>query len=178
MQWLFLPTGGVFGSKTSPHEYEPFARARAFLAEHLSRDQTLVMKHANILQAVEIEVEPNQHQVKFVPTKADSINKGVFHPGTTTSVNTPHNPFVDDTLMADVIEHILTAMAASIESLFLLFGFPDETLRRSPLSMEKFAKFKCSWIKEQLGIIINTRDMTISLPTAKMEMLTTLLKKT
>ena len=79
--------------------------------------------------------------------------------------------------MADIKEYILTAMAASIEALFLLFGFPDETLRRSPLSMEKFAKFKCSWIKEQLGIIINTRDMTISLPPAKIERLTTLLKK-
>ena len=85
---------------------------------------------------------------------------------------------MDDTLIADVIDHILTAMAASIESLFLLFGFPDETLRRSPLSMEKFAKFKCSWIKEQLGIIINTRDMTISLPPAKITRLQNLLQKT
>ena len=88
MEWLFLPTGDVFGSKTSPHEYEPFARARALLAEHLSRDQTLVMKHADILQAVEIEVEPNPNEVHFVSSKTDSINKGVFRPGTNVSMNT------------------------------------------------------------------------------------------
>ena len=77
-----MPTCDVFGSKTSPHEYEPFARARAFLAEHLSRDQTLVMKHGDILQAVEFEVEPNSEQVHFVTFKVDSIKEEVFHPGT------------------------------------------------------------------------------------------------
>ena len=44
--------------------------------------------------------------------------------------------------------------------------------------MENFAKFKCSWIKEQLGIIMNTRDMTISLPPAKIARLQNLLQKT
>ena len=42
MDLLYLPTGGTFGSNTSPHEYKPFARARAFLTEHLSFDDHLV----------------------------------------------------------------------------------------------------------------------------------------
>ena len=78
MQYLFLPTGGMFGSKTSAHLYEPFARARAFLAEQLSRDQTLIMKHANILHLLNFQVEENPNQVTFTPAKADSINSGIF----------------------------------------------------------------------------------------------------
>ena len=79
--------------------------------------------------------------------------------------------------MADVRRHILTAMAASLEALFLLLGYPCE-LRRSPLSMDKFYQAQCSWEKEQLGLIINTRTMTISLPQAKVDRLLTLLEST
>ena len=57
--YFFLPTGGTFGFNTSSQEYEPFARARAFIEEHLSRDQTLVLKHQDILSLVEFEVESN-----------------------------------------------------------------------------------------------------------------------
>ena len=122
MKWLFLPTAGVLGSKTSPWEYEPFAGARAFLAAYLSRDHTLVIKHAKILQTLEIEVEPNPDQVHFIPAKAESSNKSFLHPGTNVSVNRLHNPFAVDNLMADVKEHILTAMAASIEALYSFLG--------------------------------------------------------
>ena len=34
MRYFFLPTGGTFGSNTSPPEYKPLARARAFLTSH------------------------------------------------------------------------------------------------------------------------------------------------
>ena len=177
MHWLFIPTGGTFGSTTSPHEYESFARARAFLAEHLSRDETLVLKHSNILHLVKFASSPPSDPVVFVQATVDFINQGVIDPTTGLSIETPHNPFVDDTLMADVRRHILTAMAASLEALFLLLGYPCE-FRRSPLSMDKFYQAQCSWEKEQLGLIINTRTMTISLPQAKVDRLLTLLKST
>ena len=54
---FFLYTGGTFGSKTSPHEYEPFTQAIGFLAEHLSRDETLVPKHKIILSLVDVVVD-------------------------------------------------------------------------------------------------------------------------
>ena len=80
--------------------------------------------------------------------------------------------------MADVLKYIKIAMAASLESLYLTLGFPDETKRRSPLSIDKFYQAKCSWVKEQLGLIINTRDMTISLPQAKVDRLLKMLDTT
>ena len=42
LSWLMLPSGSNFGSTTSPHKYECFARARAYLAEILSREKSLV----------------------------------------------------------------------------------------------------------------------------------------
>ena len=171
LNWLFLSTGGVFGSTTSPAEYEPYARARAFLAMSLSRNTDLVQKHSAILDLVQFDTEPNPESVTFVQAKADFLNPGVINPDTGLAVKTPHFPFVDDTLMADILYYIKMAMAASLESLYLTLGYPDETKRRSPLSIDKFYQAKCSWIKEQLGLIINTRDMTISLPQAKVDRL-------
>ena len=51
----------------------------------------------------------------------DDINTGVLdkhgHPQ-----NTEHFPFVDDTLLADIMPYLIWAMAASIEALFIIFG--------------------------------------------------------
>ena len=150
MSYFFLPTDGTFGSNTSPAEYEPLARARAFLASHLSRDTSLVTTHAKILDLVEFEVEENPLSVQYTQAIADDIHRGVFDPSQGRDVNTPHHPFVDDTLMADIRRHMPTAMAASIEALFLILGRDDLPNRRSNISMDKFAVSKCSWIKEQL----------------------------
>lgn len=178
LNYLFLPTGGTFRFNTSPQEYEPLARARAFLAEHLSRDQTLVMKHQEILSLVQFEVEPHPSTVKYTHASADTLHTGVYDPILGRDVNTPHNPFVDDTLMADIQPHILTAMGASIESLFLSLGALCEAERRSPLSMDKFAEFLCSWRKQQLGLIIDSRKMTVTLPPDKIHRMTETLSKT
>ena len=120
LDYFFLPTGGTFGSNTSPQEYEPFAQARAFLAEHLSRDETLVLKHQKILSLVEFATSDNPDPSVFVQAKADDVHTGVYDTALGRDVNTPHNQFVEDTLMADIPCHTLTCMAASIEALFLV----------------------------------------------------------
>ena len=169
LNFLFLPTGGTFGSNTSPQEYEPFARARAFLAEHLSRDESLVLKHLNILSLVEFDEETDPTSVSYVQATADALHQGVYNSTLGRDVNTPHNPFVDDTLMADIRRHMLTCMAASIEALFIILGRLSENERRSPLSMDKFAEFHCSWRKQQLGLLLDTRKMTVALPEDKFQ---------
>ena len=69
--------------------------------------------------------------------------------------------FVDDNLMAEIRQYIRPAMAASIEALFRLLGYPDQDLRKSPLCMEKFLLAVCLYVKVQLGKEINTRTMTV-----------------
>ena len=80
--------------------------------------------------------------------------------------------------MADIRKHMPTCMAASIEALFQVMGLLLEKVRRSPLSMDKFSAFPCSWEKTQLGLHINTRAMSIALPTDKLLRLVSTLKST
>ena len=77
MSYLSLSIGETFGSDTSLAEYEPLARAHAFLVSHLSRDTSLVTKHAKILDLVDFEVESNPVSVYFTQSVADGIHKGV-----------------------------------------------------------------------------------------------------
>ena len=93
MHFFFLPTGDTFGSNTSPAEYEPLTRARAFLAEHLSRDEPLVMKHTEILNLVDFDVEYNPSKVSYTQATPDTIHKGVYDPTKGWDINTSHSFF-------------------------------------------------------------------------------------
>lgn len=55
-------------------------------------------------------------------------------------------------------------MAASIEALFLILDPLDESTRTNSLCLKRFYQTKCSYCKTQLGLTINTRNMTVSLP--------------
>ena len=46
--------------------------------------------------------------------------------------------FVDDSLFANTAGVIKHAMAASIEALYIVLGFPEETIRQNPLSLDKY----------------------------------------
>ena len=50
--YLFLPLGLVFGSTTSAEDHEIIATARKLLAQYLSRDWSLVLKHNDLLENV------------------------------------------------------------------------------------------------------------------------------
>ena len=75
---FFRPTGDTFGSNTIPAEHKPLSRARAFLAKHLSRDEPLVMKHAEILNLVDFAVESEPSNVVYTQSTPDNIHKGVY----------------------------------------------------------------------------------------------------
>ena len=77
-------------ANTSPQKYEPFAQARAFIAEHFSRDQPLVMKHQGILSLVDFDVEPNPSAVVYTPA-ADTLHCGLYDSALGCDVNAPHN---------------------------------------------------------------------------------------
>jgi len=77
--------------------------------------------------------------------------------------------YVDDNLLVDIWGYLKPALAASIEALFVLLGFPDESLRKSSLSMEKYVDSLCSYSRAQLARQVNTRDLNISIPPTKRE---------
>jgi len=170
-----VPVGQVFGGNTSAQNWEGIARAREYLAEHLSSPASshLLHKHKDILNLIQFS-DPPTTSTRFTRAVPDDTHTGVLDTSGS-PVNTPHNTFVDDNTIAEVRPRMRQAMAASAESLFHLIGHPDTTQRRSPLSMEKYYQAQCSHVKKQLGYLIDTRTMTVSFPTEKFNLITSTL---
>jgi hypothetical protein len=178
-QTLLIPCAQTFGSNTSPSNYETLALCRSFLAEKLSSEMhsNLIDLHKAYLELVRWADDKETSSNRIIATCVrDFLNKGVLvdgHP-----VNTPQYPFVDDSLYADLKKRILQAIAASIEACFIIFGARDDSLRPCPLSLEKFIETKCSPVRQQLGIIINTNTMCICIPQSKLAILEQLISTT
>ena len=68
--------------------------------------------------------------------------------------------FADNSLFAQVREIIMHAMAASIEALYIILGFPNTTVRQDALSLDKYFESVCSYERIQLGIKVNTGTMS------------------
>ena len=113
------------------------------------------------MELVKFSPEPNK-SVAFIQAVACAWHTGVFNPDGT-RMNSKHNMFVDDNLMAEIRKWMPQAMAASIEALFRLLGRPAPQFRKSALCLEKIIKALCSYKKTQLGKVINTRTMTVSM---------------
>ena len=173
---LWIPTGQVFGGNTSAQNFEGLARARELLAEHLSSLEYahLQIKHADLLKLIKFSTPHNKSTI-FTPAIPDSINKGVLDINGK-HTNTKHNMFVDDNVIAEIPSRIRQAQAASAESLFRIAGFPNESIRRSPLSMDKYYAATCSYTKKQLGYLINTRTMYVTFPEEKFLSMTQVLQ--
>ena len=154
---LFISLGNTFGSIVSPSNFEPIARARIHLAHYLSSRRDLYEKYKHIIDKVKFS-EPATSDTKFVQAKKDKYNTGIPDLAYTT-----YNMFVDDSLFAHTRDTIKHSMAASIEALYIILGYPDTKIRQNALSLDKYFESVCSHERVQLGILINTRSMTLSL---------------
>ena len=74
--------------------------------------------------------------------------------------------------MADLRGRMHQAMAASIESLYRVFGFPEEHIRRISISLDKYFQAKCSTRKLQLDLVVDSHLMTVELPNEKRDLIT------
>src|SRR5210317_1362910 len=84
---------------------------------------------------------------------------------------TPIACFVDDAMLCDIRARILLAIHCSIRSLFMILGFPEEKLRELAISLDKFNDRPLSWLREQLGFLICSRTMSVTLPPEKRQSL-------
>ena len=123
---LMMRTGLTFGDNTSPSTFEPVARARQKLAQHLWHQPELIFEKAG----------PYLPQFKFAPpaTEAeraafavaipDTLNVGVLdHNGKRQAPTYDHH--VDDNMYGDITELIPRAAAASVMALYEILGYPD-----------------------------------------------------
>ena len=158
---LFISLGGTFGSIVTPSNFEPIARARTHLARYLSNRRDLLKKYQHIISKVRFS-EPQTASTEFVRATPCSINNGIADKN-----RTEYNMFVDDSLFAQTRDNIKHAMAASIEALHIILGYPNTDIRQNPLSLDKYFESTCSYERIQLGIKINSRTMSLSLTDKK-----------
>ena len=100
-------TGLTFGDNTSPSNWEPIARARQQLAQHLWHNHDSTMEKAKPYLP-EFNFAPPAtpaERALFARAIADSINTGVFDKeGNRRSPTFDHH--VDDNMYADIQEYI------------------------------------------------------------------------
>lgn len=75
--------------------------------------------------------------------------------------------YVDDNLYCAPTHLIKIAIGASIKSNYIIFGEPDPSVRRDTISHKKFFATTCSPQRKQLGVVINSHHMTVSIPPDK-----------
>ena len=131
--------GQTFGSLISPQNWEPFARTQTHLAASLSKRRDLLSKYQTLISQVTFSPLP-EPSLSFTPAVKDSQNHGISDAN-----STAYNMFVDDSLYVHIEPVIRHSMAASIEALYMVLGYPDITARQDALSLDMFLQSICSY---------------------------------
>lgn len=171
--YLIIPVGQIFGSKSSPSFYMLPGELRAHMARHIHH--LWPSTNTALSDRIRLGPPPTPEQVQaFRPAVADSLNQGRQHllQVNQQEVNLPvYSPFVDDTGTAGLRHTIQHIIKNSVLAAYLVFGFPDEDpLRPQPINPAKFIIDVLHTLKF-LGFIINTRDLTVEWPTIKQHQL-------
>jgi len=166
-----------FGDCSSPPNFEPFAQSRAAVGEYLSETNTSVPSFSEYLDNVVFEPNPPTDTV-FVPAIKDKYNQGVMDENDKRKP-TEFNMHVDDNLYAEVgIARMQMAMRYSIQALHLVMGGDDPATRPRLVDMDKFFREPVGHRRTQLGSVIDTRLLTVTISEDKRKHLLFLLKGT
>ena len=151
----------VFGSVASATSWEPFRRAIAALAVSYFAKRILVEKHRKYLDMLRWS-DPPTSEVTYVQASACSKNPGIFNADGTEQPS-QHNIYVDDNLMADTKRRLPFALASAIEAIFVIMGKPCLQLRPCAVAMDKWLQLRINPIQILLGLLFNTREMTVGI---------------
>ena len=161
---LFLSCGLTFGSDFSPQTWEVVRRMVEQLATNLFETEGLVEKHRTHLDKL------SWHKKLGKCANPTQAHKSEMHQGvldeTGEPAKTPHHLFVDDDVYADVFDigRIEQTIACGIEALFRLLGESDLARRQDPVSWDKLEQMTIHYRNKILGLVIDTRKMTTSIP--------------
>jgi hypothetical protein len=134
------------------------------LATNLFGDESLVDKHRHYLDKLQWSKKLGKG-AHFVPAHKTEMHTGVRDEDGEPE-KTPHHLFVDDDVYAEVfdVKRIEMTIACGIEAIFILLGESDLEKRQDPVSWDKLLEMVIHFINKVLGLIINTRAMTIGVP--------------
>ena len=152
-----LATSMVFGSVVSANQWEPFRRTIEILSKHYQDMEGLVEKHQHYLDMIQWEEDVPAPSVR---AKGCAICPGVVDEHGV-HVTRPSRMYVDDALIAaNTRRRMERKLAATIEAIFSVMGYPDETRRRCPLSLDKWIELKVSPFQTMLGLYYDTVKLT------------------
>ena len=90
------------------------------------------------------------------PGFIDEIGNVIYHPSII---------WVDGILIAAVgVANMRLALAAVIEAVFTVLGQPDTTKRQCPLATDKWLDLIAEETQTALGLVVNTRKLTVGIP--------------
>jgi len=159
--YFFAANAMVFGSVVSASSWEPFRRAISGLAESFFGSEELVDKHREYLDMIRWDDEPDEN-VRFAPAKECSKNKGIRNEDGTER-KTPHFVYVDDNLKADVRHRMRFTLAAAIEAIFTIMGFPCLILRQCALALDSWGVLLVSHNQVLWGLVSSTSEWSVGI---------------
>ena len=158
---LLAATGTTFGDTTSPGNWEPIARARKQLAQHLWEQPDTASRAAQYLPPIHLAAPPTQADVAgFCRADRDSINQGVLGYGGRRRPPT-FSHHVDDNMYADIDANIRQAVSASALILYELLGYPS-ALAPNALSLDKLDT-RYTHQRQMVGLLVDSRRMSVGL---------------
>jgi hypothetical protein len=160
-QYVLIPVGQVFGSRSAPSYFSLLSDIRAYVAT--CADLITGYPLYPLVAAAELPPEPDP--ASLAPAIADSYN-----PVLTALEAASHSNccFVDDNGVAGLRSNIINSLHNSVVAAFLLFGWPDDDRRSSCLAPDKWEQHVLHDML-YLGFRICSRSMTVTWPFFKRE---------
>ena len=146
---LYITLGYIFSSNIVSYRQEIIAIVCCCLSEYYQSHPDvldLIAKYSYLIDKIPLPNDVFQYQRKIMSTILDSINTGFIH--NRVEELTANNMYVDDNLMVNIQKCLCITLACSIEALFNILGYLDETIRKSPLSIDKYFDSMCSYSRK------------------------------
>jgi hypothetical protein len=161
--FLIIPVGQVFGSRSAPSFFSLESDIRADLAT----TGTLVEHYPIEKLAQTIILPPPPEAGDLTPAVADAKNP----PLSLNEQASYHNAsFVDDNGVCATSEKIVDALHQSLVAAFILFGWPSQDRRSSCMAADKWEIY-ANHVVLFLGYFINSRTLLVTWPLYKRELL-------
>jgi hypothetical protein len=159
LDFLIVPVGQVFGSRSAPSYFSLLSDIRANVASTAD----LVEPEApleDLAVAADIEALPPEWDptLSLTPACPDALHLPLTASELCLFLNAT---FVDDNAIAAFRPDIRVALHQSIRSALLLFGFPVDDRRTSCINADKWDEF-VSHVMLFLGFLIDSRAMTVT----------------
>ena len=174
--WYIAANAMVFGSVASASSWEPLRRAIAGVALACFYRKGLVEKHKKMIDMITWTRESTDG-VRFARATKCSHNKGIINEDGTEQPS-PHHIYVDDNMMADIGRRMPNTLASALEAIYTVMGEPLLRLRQCAVALDKWLKLQVSYCLVLLGLVINTRTMTVGVTDAYRKEVTDLLVNT